>query len=92
MKFLNTRKELEEEIVGIRNDMHQMDPGSEEYLNAAKAANQLAEASQKTKKIDVNQMITGGVSIVMFLLYMGFSENHITDTRAYNWAKSLFRK
>ena len=92
MKILNPKKELEEEIVVVRGNMENMDPGSEEYLNAAKAINQLAEASQKTKKIDVNQMITGGVSIVMFLLYMGFSENHITDTRAYNWAKGLFKR
>ena len=90
--MVNTRKELEKEIVSLRGDMNDMEPGSEEYLNAAKAANQLAEASQKTKKFDVNQLITGGISIGMFLLYMAFSENHITDTRAYNWAKSLFRK
>lgn len=92
MKILNPKKELEQEIMSCKNNMGKMDPGSEEYLNASKAINQLAEASQKTKKIDVNQMITGGVSIVMFLLYMGFSENHITDTRAYNWAKGLFKR
>lgn len=92
MKILNTRAELEQEIINLRGDMDGMEPGTEEYLNAAKAANQLAEASQKTKKLDVNQLITGGISIVMFLLYMGFSENHITDTKAYTWAKGLFRR
>lgn len=92
MKITSPKKELEKEVMVLRSDMGDMTPGSEEYLNAAKAANQLAEASQKMKKIDVNQMITGGVSIIMFLLYMGFSETHITDTRAYNWAKGLFKR
>lgn len=90
--MLNVKKQLEMEISSLQEKMGSMDPGSEEYLNASKAANQLAEASQKTKKVDVNQMITGGVSISMFILYMIFSENHITDTRAYQWAKGIFKR
>ena len=88
----NARKELEKEVVDLRFNMSGMEPGSEEYLNAAKATNQLAEASQKLKKFDVNQLVTGGVSILMFILYMGFSEHHITDTRAIQWAKGLFKR
>lgn len=88
----NARKELEREVVDLKYNMEGMAPGSEEYLNAAKASNQLAEASQKLKKIDINQLITGGVSIAMFIMYMAFSENHITDTRAIQWAKGIFRR
>ena len=88
----NARKELEREVVDLRFNMGGMEPGSEEYLNAAKATNQLAEASQKLKKLDVNQLVTGAVSILMFIMYMGFSENHITDTRAIQWAKGIFRR
>ena len=90
--MVNPRKELNDEILVLREGMEQYPVGSEEYLNACKATNQLAEASQKLKRIDVNQLITGGISIGMFVLYMAFSENHITDTRAYQWAKGLFRK
>lgn len=90
--MFNPRKELENEVVSAKEAMEKYPVGSEEYLNASKAINQLSEASQKVKKIDVNQLVTGGVSILMFLLYMGFSENHITDTRAIQWAKGLFKK
>lgn len=90
--MINPRKELENEIVALKEDMGKYPVGSEEYLNACKSTNQLAEASQKLKRVDVNQLITGGISIGMFILYMAFSENHITDTRAYQWAKGLFRK
>ena len=90
--MLNVKKQLETEIASLQEQMSTMEVGSEEYLNASKAANQLAEASQKTKKVDTTQLITGGTSIAMFLLYMIFSENHITDTRAYQWAKGIFKR
>ena len=90
--MLNVKKNLETEIVSLQEQMSTMAVGSEEYLNASKAANQLAEASQKTRKVDVTQLITGATSITMFIVYMIFSETHITDTRGYQWAKGLFKR
>ena len=90
--MLNVKKQLETEIANLQEQMSTMEVGSEEYLNASKAANQLAEASQKTKVVDTTQLITGGTSIVMFIIYMIFNENHITDTRAYQWAKGIFKR
>ena len=90
--MLNVKKQLEQEIASCQERLSQMEVGSEEYLNASKAANQLAEASQKTKTVDATQLITGGTSILMFIIYMIFNENHITDTRAYQWAKGLFKR
>ena len=43
--MLNVKKQLETEIASCQEQMSQMEVGSEEYLNASKAANQLAEAS-----------------------------------------------
>lgn len=90
--FINPKKNIDNEIVSLTSEMSQMEVGSEEYLNACKSANQLAEAAQKSKKLDTNQMVTGGISIGMFIMYMIFSENHITDTRAYQFAKGIFRR
>ena len=66
--------------------------GSEEYLNACRATNQLAEAAQKCKRVDVNQLIPGVASITMFVIYMIFNEKNITDTRGIQFVKGLFKK
>jgi len=88
----STRKELEDQIKVISDASMGYDVGSEEFLNACKAENQLAEAAGKLKVVNADTMIGGGVSIAMFLLYMAFSDTHITDTRAISFCKSLFRK
>lgn len=86
------RKELHEQILSVRDASMGYVVGSEEFLNACKAENQLAEAAQKTEMVKLDTLVTGGISIGMFLLYMAFSETHITDTRAIQFARGLFRK
>ncbi len=88
----NPKKAIDEEIIRMREDLTELEVGSEEHLNACKALNQLSEAAGKSKKVDWNALIPGACSIVMFLLYMGFSETHITDTRAIQFAKGLFKR
>ena len=90
--MFNPKKSLEYEVIRTREMMEQYDVGSEEYLNACKATNQLAEAAQKCKRVDINALIPGIASIGMFLLYMGFSETHITDTRGIQFVKGLFKR
>lgn len=94
MKFLpdSPKRELEKEVVRIKEDLGELKVGSEEYLNACKAENQLAEAAGKLRKVDLNTLITGGVSITMFVIYMCFSETHISDTRGIQFVKGLFKR
>lgn len=94
MKLLpnSPKKELEDEVIRIKGDLGNLEVGSEEYLNACKAENQLAEAAGKLRKVDLNTLITGGVSITMFVIYMMFSETHITDTRGFQFVKGLFKR
>lgn len=94
MKFLpdSPKRELEKEVVRIKEDLGELKVGSEEYLNACKAENQLAEAAGKLRKVDLNTLITGGVSITMFVIYMVFSETHISDTRGIQFVKGLFKR
>lgn len=91
-KMVNARKELEQEVIRVKGEAATLDVGSEEYLNACKAQNQLSEAAGKLKKVDTTTLITGGSSIVMFLLYMVFSDTHIVDTRPIQFAKSIFKR
>ena len=90
--MLNPKKNLEYEIVRTRELMMDYDVGSEEYLNACKASNQLAEAAQKCKRVDLNQLIPGIASVGMFVIYMVFNEKHITDTRGIQFIKGLFKR
>ncbi len=86
------RAEIEEHIKMVKDASTGYDIGSEEFLNACKGINQLSEADSKLKEIDANTMITGGVTIGMFLVYMIFSETHITDTRGIQFVKSIFKR
>lgn len=88
----NPRKELERHMVEVANAAENYEVGSEEYLNACKSANQLAEAAQKSKRVDWNQMIPGVASIGMFVIYMIFNEKNITDTRGIQFVKGLFKR
>lgn len=90
--MINPRKELEQELISVKEEMEKYPVGSEEYLNAAKASNQLAEAAQKVKRVDVNQLIPGISGTIMFVIYMMFSERHITDTRGIQFVKGLFKR
>lgn len=90
--MFNPRKELEKHVVEVAEAAESYEIGSEEYLNACKATNQLAEAAQKCKKVDVNQLIPGVASITMFVIYMIFNEKNITDTRGIQFVKGLFKK
>lgn len=90
--MINPRKELEDEVIRVRADLAELDVGSEEYLNACKAENQLAEAAGKLKKVDLNTLIPSVASVGMFVIYMMFSETHITDTRGIQFIKGLFKR
>ena len=90
--MFNPRKHLEYEIVRAEELARDYDVGSEEYLNACKSANQLAEAAQKCKRVDWNQLIPGVASVGMFVIYMVFSDTHITDTRGIQFVKGLFKR
>lgn len=92
MLFFNPRKELERHMIEVVNAADGYEIGSDEYLNACRATNQLAEASQKCKRVDFNQLIPGIGGITMFVIYMVFNETHITDTRGIQFVKGLFRK
>ena len=90
--MFNPKKDLEKHVVEVANAAEGYEIGSEEYLNACKAANQLAEAAQKCKRVDWNQMIPGVASIGMFVIYMIFNEKNITDTRGIQFIKGLFKR
>lgn len=90
--MLNPRKDLEDRLVFTMEEVEKYPVGSEEYLNACKAGNQLAEASQKLKRIDINQLIPGIASVGMFVIYMIFNEKNITDTRGIQFVKGLFKR
>jgi len=92
MRKVTTKKELENEISRISDVSMGLPVGSEEYLNACKAQNQLSEAVGKLRTVDVNQLIPGIASVGMFILYMAFSDTHIMDTRGIQFCKSLFRR
>ena len=90
--MFNPRKDLEHQMVAVVESAESYDVGSEEFLNAAKSANQLAEAAQKCKRVDINQLIPGIASVGMFVIYMAFSDTHITDTRGIQFIKGLFKR
>ena len=88
----NPRKELEDLLIVTSDKAVKYDVGSDEYLNACKATNQLAEAAQKCKRVDINTLIPGIASVGMFVIYMIFNEKNITDTRGIQFVKGLFKK
>ena len=90
--MINPRKELENEVIRVKEDLANLEVGSEEYLNACKAENQLAEAAGKLKKVDINQLSPGVASVGMFVIYMIFSDTHITDTRGIQFVRGLFKR
>lgn len=88
----NPKKELDIQMMTTMGKVNEYPVGSEEYLNACKATNQLAEASQKCRRLDINQLIPGVASVGMFVIYMIFNEKHITDTRGIQFVKGLFKR
>ena len=92
MKKISAKQKIEDEIVRVQEQASTLDVGSEEYLNACKAQNQLSETAGKLRKVDPNLLISGGSSVAMFILYMIFSETHIVDTRPIQFCRSLFKR
>lgn len=94
MKFFKKeiRQEIEDRIKMVKDASMGYDVGSEEFLNSCKAINQLSEADGKLKDIDANVLVTGGISILMFGVYMIFADTHIVDTRGIQFVKSLFKR
>lgn len=94
MKFFKKeiRQEIEDRIKVVKDASTGYDVGSEEFLNACKAINQLSEADGKLKDVDANVMVTGAVTILMFGVYMIFADTHIVDTRGIQFVKSIFKR
>lgn len=90
--MVNPRKEMEQEVLRIQGQASTLDVGSEEFLNAMKAANQAAEAATKMKKVDANAMIPACGSVVMLIVYYLMTETRIMDTRPIQFVKSLFKR
>ena len=80
--------ELSQNVEGMQN----LEVGSEEYLNATKAANQLAESQQKLKAVDWLQVANLGVSSLLVVVTIVASETHILDTRPVSFVRSLFKR
>lgn len=88
----NPRKELNDEVIRIREEASQLEVGSEEYLNAMKAANQVAEASAKMKMVDPNVLIPAAGSVGCVIAWYFLTETKIVDTRPVQFIRSLFKR
>ena len=86
------RKKVLDELSANVDNMSQLPIGSEDYLNAAKASNQQAEAAQKLKSVDVMQVASLATSVFCVVLTIVASENHILDTRPVTFIRGLFRR
>ena len=88
----NVRKKVLDELSSNVEGMSQLELGSEEYLNAAKASNQQAEAAQKLKGVDAMQIANLATSVFCVIMTIIASENHILDTRPVTFIRGLFRR
>lgn len=88
----DVRKKMLEELSSNVEGMSQLPLGSEEYLNAAKASNQQAEAAQKLKVVDPMQIASIATSVFCVVMTIVASENHILDTRPVTFVRGLFKR
>ncbi len=88
----NVRKMVLDELANNVANMEGLEIGSEEYLNAAKANNQQAEAAQKLKAVDPMQIVNLAVSLACVVITIAASEAHILDTRPVTFIRGLFRR
>lgn len=88
----DARKKVLNEMSSNVEGMSQLELGSEEYLNAAKAANQQAEAAQKLKVVDPMQIASLVTSALCVVVTIAASENHILDTRPVTFVRGLFKR
>ena len=86
------RSEISKEMIRLNDQMAELEVGSEEYLNAAKAQMQLADATGKIKKVDINALIPGISWVIMFIIYTAYADEHIVDSRGMNFVKNMFRR
>lgn len=92
MKNESARKKVLNEAKECIEGMKQLEIGSEEYLNATKASNQLAETAQKLKAMDPTQIASLCVSTLLVVVTIAASENHILDTRPVQFVLGLFKR
>lgn len=88
----NVRRKVLDELSANVDNMKELEIGSEEYLNAAKANNQQAEAAQKLKSVDWMQIVSIGSSIFCTVMTIVASQTSIIDTRPVTFVRSLFKK
>ena len=84
-------KEIRKEIIRLSEEVKTLDVGSEEYLNAAKAASQLAESVDKLKPIDWVQLAKDGVGVLLFALLLIFNLDKVIDSKPVNLFRNFFR-
>lgn len=74
---------ISDEELRINAEMSTMNPGSEEYLNAARAMKTLAETKteEKKSKISVKVIVEGGIKILAGLGLIFLSSSHILDDK-----------
>ncbi len=89
--IVTANKEVKEEISRKLKEMKDLEPGSEKYLEDAKALNQLAEASQKLK-VDVLPWITLATNVGLTALVIIAGQTSIIDTRPIAAIKNIFKK
>ena len=80
------KKEVKEEAIRIADDLSELPVGSEEHYTGAKSLKEACDAYSKIKEhdINVNTLIGAGVSVVLFVATMAFSETHILDLKVPN--------
>ena len=96
-KAESVKKEVDKEIVRAKIDAMDLKVGSEEYSNACKSINSLADASLKLSNEKTSWagiLVPAGAS-VLGVTIMGIAEyTHVVDNllRKVSSVKSLFRK
>lgn len=85
------RKKVLETLNDNMEELSELKVGSEEYLNATKASNQLAETQQKLKTVDWMGIANMVTSTILVVVTLAVSEHSIIDTRPVQFIRSVFR-
>ena len=85
------REELRNEMLRVDSEMKELEVGSEQHLNAAKAQVQLAQARRESKVVEWNNLIPAFSGVAMYVIMMAFQQEHILDTRLIQNMMNLWR-
>ena len=85
------KKVMLNEMNRVNEEAKNIEVGSQEYLNAAKAQREYAEGIAKLKwDLDPNTILSVGTTLSMLYVTMIYSETRILDTRLANTIKTWF--